>query len=191
MKGGKTLDDKIIIQHYWDRDERAIRETDEKYGSFCCSIAENILGNREDAGECVNDTYLKTWNAIPPQWPEVFPAFIGKIVRNTAFNRYKSLRTERRGGGLVPVVLDELDECIPDRNAEVECSTNELREAMNSFVGSLSERNRKIFLQRYWCTESVRDIAEKMNMTENSVSAVLKRTRKKLHKYLAERGFVP
>ena len=139
----------------------------------------------------MNDTYLKTWNAIPPHRPEVFPAFVGKIVRNTAFNRYKSLRTERRGGGQVPVVLDELDECIPDRTAEVECSTNELSEAMNSFVKSLSERNRKIFLRRYWCTESVRDIAEKMNMTENSVSAVRKRIRKKLHKYLAERGFEP
>ena len=189
MKGGKTLDDKIIIQHYWDRDERAISETDEKYGSFCFSIAENILGNKEDSGECVNDTYLKTWNTIPPQRPKIFPAFIGKIVRNLSYDRYARNKTAKREGGQINAVFDELEECIADRAADVECDENELKEAIDSFVQMLSVRNRKIFVRRYWYTESIKSIAEKMNMTENSVSAVLKRIRIKLQKYLAKRGF--
>ena len=183
------MDDKIIIQHYWDRDERAISETDEKYGSFCFSIAENILGNKEDSGECVNDTYLKTWNTIPPQRPKIFPAFIGKIVRNLSYDRYARNKTAKRGGGQINAVFDELEECIADRAADVECDENELKEAIDSFVQMLSVRNRKIFVRRYWYTESVKSIAEKMNMTENSVSAVLKRIRIKLQKYLAKRGF--
>ena len=89
------MDDRTIIQHYWDRDERAITETDEKYGSYCHKIAENILENSEDAKECVNDTYLKTWNSVPPEWPKIFPAFIGKIVRNTAFNYYTRIHAKK------------------------------------------------------------------------------------------------
>ena len=183
------MDDKTIIQHYWDRDERAVTETDEKYGAYCCSIAENILNNREDAKECVNDTYLKTWNAIPTQWPKVFPAFIGKIVRNLAFNRYSMSRAEKRGGGQIHIVLDELEECIPDRSAAIEHDADELTEEINSFLDSLSEKNRKIFMLRYWGTENVGDIARIMKMSENSVSAVLSRLRRKLHKHLDERGF--
>lgn len=183
------MDDKVIIQHYWDRDERAITETDEKYGSFCLRIAENITGNKEDSKECVNDTYLKTWNTIPPQRPRVFPAFIGKIVRNLSYNRYAYNRTARRGGGQINEVFDELAECLTDRSAEVSGDEKELKEAINSFLGTLSARDRNIFLRRYWYTESIKAIAEKMKMKENSVCAVLKRIRKKLQGYLAERGF--
>ncbi len=183
------MDDKIIIQHYWERDERAIDETAEKYGGFCSAIAEGILNNREDAAECVNDTYLKTWNSIPPQKPKVFPAFIGKIVRNLSFNRYMMNKALKRGGGQIELVLDELEESIPDNSSDIESNEAELKEAIESFVSTLSERNRKIFIRRYWLTEDVRYIAQKMNMSENSVSAVLKRIRKKLQKYLTERGF--
>ena len=109
------MDDNTIIQHYWDRDERALTETAEKYGTYCCSIAENILSDREDAKECVNDTYLRAWNTIPPQRPKVLPAFIGRIVRNIAFDLYRKMNASKRGGGQVPLVLDELEECIPDR----------------------------------------------------------------------------
>lgn len=185
------MDDKTIIQHYWDRDERAISETDEKYGNFCSSIAENILESREDARECVNDTYLKTWNALPPQWPEILPAFLGKIVRNLALNRYESDRRQKRGGGQIPLVLDELADCLSDNSENFECSQNELSEAIDSFLDTLSARNREIFVMRYWYTESVSYISQTMKMSENSVFAVLNRTRKKLQKYLDERGFGP
>ncbi len=185
------MDDKIIIAHYWERNECAISETSEKYGLFCKSIAENILNNKEDARECVNDTYLKLWNSIPPNRPGNFPAFIGKIVRNLAFDRYVRNKALKRGGGQISIVLDELEECIPDKSADAECDENELKEVIEAFVKSLSYRNRKIFVRRYWYTQSVREISEKMNMSENSVSAVLMRIRKKLHKYLVERGFEP
>lgn len=189
VRGGKVLDDKEIIQHYWDRDERAISETADKYGVFCFSIADSILNNREDANECVNDTYLKTWNTIPPQRPRIFPAFIGRIVRNLSFNRYMMNKALKRGGGQIETVLDELEESIPDNLSDIESDADSLKETIESFVSTLSERNRKIFVRRYWLTEDVRYIAEKMNMSENSVSAVLKRIRKKLQKYLNERGF--
>lgn len=185
------MDDKTIIQHYWDRNECAISETDEKYGAFCCSIAENILENKEDAKECVNDTYLKTWNSLPPHWPKIFPAFIGRIVRNLAFNRYNSERTLKRGGGQISIALDELDECIPDKCSDFVCDKSELSEVIDSFLDTLSKKNRQIFVLRYWYTENISYISRIMNMTENNVSVVLNRLRKKLHKYLSERGFKP
>ncbi len=185
------MDDKTIIQLYWDRDERAVTETDSKYGTFCCRIAENILGNKEDAKECVNDTYLKTWNAIPPQWPKVFHAFIGKIVRNLAFNRYNSQRTVKRGGGQINIALEELEECLPDKSADLSKTESDLSEAVNTFLGTLSRKNRQIFVLRYWYTENTGYIAGVMNLTENNVSVSLNRMRKKLFSYLSERGFKP
>lgn len=191
MKGGKILDDRTIIQHYWDRDECAITETDEKYGSYCHKIAENILENSEDAKECVNDTYLKTWNSVPPEWPKIFPAFIGKIVRNTAFNYYTRIHAQKRGGSMTEVVLEELDECIPDKNAEFIQDDSELTGIINTFLESLSERNREIFVLRYWYNEKISYIAATMKMSENSVFSVLNRMRKKLRKILEEKGVKP
>lgn len=185
------MDDNTIIQHYWDRDERALTETAEKYGTYCCSIAENILSDREDAKECVNDTYLRAWNTIPPQRPKVLPAFIGRIVRNIAFDLYRKMNASKRGGGQVPLVLDELEECIPDRMQQVECDEDVLSEAVNDFVAALSAKNRKIFVLRYWYSEAVSDIAKSMNISENSVSVTLNRLRRKLQNYLAERGLKP
>lgn len=191
MKGGKILDDRTIIQHYWDRDERAITETDKKYGSYCHKIAENILENSEDAKECVNDTYLKTWNSVPPEWPKIFPAFIGKIVRNTAFNYYTRIHAQKRGGSMTEVVLEELDECIPDKNAEFIQDDCELTGIINTFLESLSERNREIFVLRYWYNEKISYIAATMKMSENSVFSVLNRMRRKLRKILEEKGVKP
>lgn len=185
------MDDNKIIQLYFDRDESAIAKTDEKYGRFCFHIADRILGSHEDSKECVDDTYLKTWNAIPPQRPNVFPAFIGKIARNLALTRYEMQRTAKRGGGQTAAVLDELDECIPDKNAEFGKSESDLSEAIDSFLDTLPKRNRDIFVLRYWYTESIKDIAKAMKMSENSVFAVLNRIRKKLRSYLSERGLKP
>lgn len=183
------MDDQIIIQHYWDRNEIALTETSEKYGSYCSSIAENIVNNAEDAQECVNDTYLKVWNEIPPKWPKVFQAFLGKIVRNLAYDCYRRKNAEKCGGGQICAVFDELAECLPDKSAEIECERKELSLALNSFLLELPERNRKIMVMRYWYADSIKTIALTMNMTENSVAAVLNRLRQKLQKYLNERGF--
>ena len=106
------MDDAKIVQLYFDRDEQAIPATADKYGNYCTSIAKNILGNHEDAEECVNDTYLNTWNAIPPHRPKMLSTFLGKIVRNLAFNRYKHNTADKRGGGEITSVLDELANCV-------------------------------------------------------------------------------
>ena len=184
-------DDQTIIQLYWDRNEEALAETAEKYGSFCSSIAENILHDMEDVKECVNDTYLKTWNSIPSNRPRIFPAFLGKIVRNLSFNRYKYSRTAKRGGGQISVVLDELAECIPDKDAIIDFEGNELAEAMNDFVASLSERDRNVFVMRYWYTDSIGKIASELHLSENNVSVILARLKTKLRAHLAERGLKP
>ena len=102
------MDDAQIVQLYWDRNEQAIHATSDKYGNYCASIAKNILGNQEDAEECVNDTYLNAWNAMPPHRPSILSTFLGKITRNLSFNRYKHNTANKRGGGELPVVLEEL-----------------------------------------------------------------------------------
>ncbi|MBE6853872.1 MAG: sigma-70 family RNA polymerase sigma factor [Ruminococcus sp.] len=182
------MDDRKIIKLYLERNEKAISCTAEKYGAYCFFISDNILKDKADADECVNDTYLKTWNSIPPHKPEKLSAFLGKIVRNLSFNRYKMKRAEKRGGGQIEVVLDELEECIPGKSVEEEIEKKELTAMLNTFVSSLSEKQKRVFVSRYWYACSVSDIARSMGMTETSVSVTLNRLRKKLCSYLAERG---
>ena len=141
------MDDKDIIELYLARNELAIKETADKYGAYCTSIARNILGNEEDAGECVNDTYLNTWDAIPPTRPSIFSAFLAKITRNLAFNVYRRNHAEKRGSGEIALVLDELGECISGKNdVEQEVEKNELIETINSFLENLEPRKRNIFV---------------------------------------------
>lgn len=184
------MQDEQIVQLYWDRNEQAIPETDTKYGKYCTAIADNILGSREDAQECVNDTYLNAWNTMPPHRPKILSTFLGKIVRNLSFNRYKHSRAQKRGGGETALVLDELCDIVSDKeNVEEAFSHKELAEAISKFLSELSQEKRYTFLRRYWYTDSVKDIAEKCGRSENSVSVELNRTRKKLCDYLKERGF--
>lgn len=154
------MKDSDIIQLYWDRNDRAISETSDKYGRYCRSIAKNILENEQDAEECVNDTYLNAWNAMPTHWPEQLSAFLGKLTRNLSFNRYKYNRAEKRGGGEFTLVLDELADCVSGKdNVEQEIDRRELTEAVNAFVAGLPERKRKIFVRRYWYADPVSEIA--------------------------------
>lgn len=184
------MDDKSIVQLYWDRDEQAISATSEKYGNYCTTIARNILGNNEDADECVNDTYLHVWNSIPPHRPQILSAFLGKITRNLSLNRYKMNTADKRGGGEIPAVLDELAEIVSGKeNVESEIDRKELSRTINEFLGTLSNDKRNIFVCRYWFSESVIEIAKRHHMTENNVSVQLNRVRRKLHDYLLERGF--
>lgn len=184
------MDDAKIVQLYWERDEQAIPATAAKYGNYCTSIAKNILGSPEDAEECVNDAYLNAWNSIPPNRPSILSAFLGKIVRNVSLNRYKHNAADKRGGGELPVVLDELSDLVSGKDdVEQEMDRKELVKAMDGFLGSLSPDKRSIFVSRYWYTNSVSEIAERHGMTAGAVSMTLNRLRLKLHNYLLERGF--
>lgn len=184
------MDDAKIVQLYLDRDEQAIPETANRYGNYCTSIAKNILGNYEDAEECVNDTYLNTWNAIPPHRPKMLSTFLGKIVRNLAFDRYKYNAADKRGGGELPLVLDELAGCVSgSENVEQTYERKELVTVINGFLATLPEEKRNIFVCRYWYTDSIADIAARYDMAYPAVSMMLSRLRTKLHNYLIERGY--
>lgn len=185
-----TVDDSKIIQLYWDRNELAIPATSEKYGSYCAAIARNILSCAEDVEECVNDTYLNAWNSMPPNRPNVLSAFLGKITRNLSLNKYKQLSADKRGGGELPAVLDELSEIVSGGDsAQQTLDAKELTEAINDFLKTLSPEKRSIFICRYWYADSVTAIAKRRRLRENAVSMTLSRLRGKLKRYLIERGF--
>lgn len=184
------MDDKEIIQMFRDRDENALAVISKKYGPYCFAIARNILGNQEDAEECVSDAYLNLWNSIPPAEPEALSVYLGKIVRNLSFNLYKKKKAKKRGYGQIPVVLDELSELISNTStAESQWNEKLLIESINEFLAVLPEKKRTIFVLRYWYSYSIKEIAQKFGMPENTVTVQLKRTRKKLHNYLKEKEF--
>lgn len=184
------MDDNAIIRLYWDRDDRAISVTARKYGNYCKTIARNILGSEEDAEECVNDAYLNAWNSIPPHCPKQLSTFLGKITRNLSFNKYKHNHAEKRGGGEITLVLDELSDFVSSvDNVEQIIDRQELAKAISSFLKSLSIEKRNIFVRRYWYADSVSDIAGDYGMLQGTVSKILERTRKQLKAYLTERGF--
>lgn len=183
------MEDHEIIQLYWDRDEAAIGATDEKYGAYCTAIARNILPSPEDAEECVSDTWLHAWNAMPPQWPNILSAFLGRITRNLSFNRCRFTHAQKRFGGELPLVLEELEECVSSGETPEEAlDRRALVEALESFLDTLPPSKRELFVDRYWYARSVGEIAKRRHMTENHVSVTLSRLRGKLRRHLTERG---
>lgn len=145
------MEDREIVNLYWERNSNAIKETASKYGGYCKAIAKNILGNNEDAEECVNDIYLNTWNSIPPNRPNVLSTYLGKITRNLSFDRFRHRHADKRGGGEIELVLDELGECVSGADSvEQEVEKKELIRAINSFLDTLSQEKCNIFLCRYW-----------------------------------------
>lgn len=184
------MEDSGIIALYWARDQEAIRETSEKYGAYCGSIAQNILGNSADAEECVNDTWLKAWDSMPPQRPAVLSAFLDRITRNLSLNRYHIRAAAKRGGGEVPLVLDELAEVAPGgESVEGALDRRELIRAVDRFLERLPPEKRGIFLSRYWYFDPVAEIAARFGRTENNVAVMLSRLRQKLRRELLEGGF--
>ena len=173
-----------ILDLYFARDERAIEETARQYGHVCMQVSMSILHSRPDAEECVNDTYLKTWNAIPPERPSHFKAFLCKITRRLSLNRYRNQRRACRNKDL-EVAMEELGDCIP----APEEPSYELTEHITAFLRDLNEIDRRIFMQRYWHAVSVMDLARMEGMTSNAVSLRLHKTREKLRAYLEERGY--
>lgn len=184
------MDDSQIIALYWQRDERAIPATAEAYGGYCFRIADNILHEPQDAEECLNDVWLRAWNTIPPHRPKLLSAFLGRITRNRALNMYASRSAQKRGGGNMEVVFEELAECVSGRDSvEDAVAAQALGEALNAFLASMPTKKRKVFLRRYWYADSVAEIARTMGMTENHVSVLLHRQRAALKQFLTERGF--
>ncbi len=184
------MDDRTIIDLFWQRDERAIPATAAKYGGYCAAIARNLLTDESDTEECLNDTWLRAWNAIPPQRPQSLSVFLGRICRNLALNRLRHDRALRRGGGQLPFVLEELDACIADHTTvEGRLDEQELAQAINDFLARLPRRLRQIFVLRYFYTESTAAIAQKTGMSQTAVTSSLSRIRAKLKIHLTERGF--
>ena len=183
------MTDEQIIELFWQRSERAISATDEKYGRMCHGIAFRILDDREDSEECVNDGYLRLWQHIPPQRPACFPAFLGRIVRNLALNLYEKTNASKRGRGAVPLALEELSECIPgkdDITAQTEGKL--LRQILSEFICSLKAEEKAIFLLRYWELRPVAQIATLCRCSESKVKMSLHRTRLKLRAVLEREG---
>lgn len=184
------MEDNKIVELYWQKNENAIKESNSKYGAYCFAIADNILHSKEDSEECVNDTWLKTWNAIPPQRPLNLQMFLAKITRNLSFNRFNARSAEKRGGGEIILVLDELAECIAcETDVANEYEARALGLCIREFVRLLPERDGNVFVRRYFFTEPIAEIAKKYDLTENNVMVILSRTRTKLKTHLAKEGF--
>lgn len=185
------MEDKEIVKLYWDRNERAIQETSVKYGRYCRRIAYNILMNKEDADESVNDTWLKTWEAIPPHFPEVLATFVGKITRRISLNKWHSRTRKKRGGGQVELALEELDECISsEKDVEQTIEYKELLQIINRFLGKLPETERDLFVCRYWFFASIQELSNKFAFSESKTKSMLFRIREKLKVYLEEEGYL-
>lgn len=183
------MDDETIIELFFARSEQAIRELDRKYGKACYRLSYNILNNSQDAEECVNDAYLGTWNAIPPERPNPLIAFLWKIVRNLSIMRYHANTAQKRTC-YYAVALDELEDCLAShRTVDSEIDEKELIRTIEKFLKMLSAENRVIFMPRYWFFDSYAEIAEQTGVSEKNVSVKLTRIRKQLQKYLKERGY--
>ena len=184
------MNDKSIVDLYFNRDEEAITQTDKKYGRYCYSIAYNILMSKEDAEESVSDTYMTAWKAIPPRRPSVLSTFLGKITRHISIDRWRERSAYKRGGGEVTLALEELEDCVAGlQNVEMEYERKELIQAYVKFLDILPVTERRVFLCRYWYVDSVEAIAEKFGFSQSKVKTMLHRTRAKLRKQLAEEGY--
>ena len=184
------MDDDKIIDLFWQRNEMAIEAAGQKYQRYCFSIGYDILKNKEDVEECVNDTYFRAWEAIPPTKPNNLAVFLGTITRRLALNLYKKKRADKRGGGQVEIVLSELEEAIPDGSAslEKELEREEIIKTINGFLKDLPEKQRNVFVRRYWHMKSIEDIAKDYQLTISNVKQMLFRARKQLKLRLEEEG---
>lgn len=185
------MDDREIIALYFDRDEAAIAESQRKYGTYCTTIARNITESVQDAEECVSETWLRAWNSIPPQKPTFLKAFLAKITRNLALDRVRQKKAECRGGGSVPLALDELSECLTSRDTvEEQVDARELGRAIGGFVRGLKQRDGDLFLRRYFYMDTLEDAAAFVGMDPKNAAVSLHRSRKKLEDYLKKEGYV-
>lgn len=185
------MEDEAIVTMYWARQEEAIHASAQKYGRYCHAIAQNILRDEADAGECVNDTWLGAWNAMPTHRPANLGGFLGKITRRIAIKRWQAMRAEKRGGGETALVLEELEGCIASGADPVETlEAAELARVLDGFVRALPETERKVFLCRYWYMDPVASIAAQFGFSTSKVKSMLHRTRQRLREYLKKEDFM-
>lgn len=181
------IDDKRIIELLFERSEKGLVELDVKYGKLCHKLSYNILNSRQDAEECVNDAYLGVWNAIPPTKPDPLRAYVCKVVRNISLKLYHKKEAEKRSSEY-DVALQELEDCLPaPSTVEAEVETMELALMIEQFLDTMNDENSVIFLRRYWFSDTYAEIAERMGISEKSVSMRLVRIRKQMRQYLLER----
>ena len=183
------MEDAQIIELFFARSEDAISELDKKYGKLCHKLADNILASAQDAEECVNDTYMSAWNAMPDKRPERLAPFLGKITRNHALSRMRGRARQKRGGGELALALEELDECIPSpADVEREVEHRELAAAVGAFIDGLPNPERQVFVSRYWYLAPVDEIADKFGFSRSKTASILFRCRNKLQKFLQQEG---
>ena len=183
------MEDKDIIDLYWQRNDCAIEESDRKYGHYCHTIAYNICSSSEDSEECVSDTWFKSWNLMPPKRPEVLRSFFGSICRNLALDLWRHRRAVKRGGGEIEFVYDELSDCISGgTEPEIIVEANELEAAIRDFIHALPEHDRRTFLARYYFMLPVKEIAKRQNEGLSKTKMCLYRTREKLKETLVKEG---
>ncbi|MBE6956996.1 MAG: sigma-70 family RNA polymerase sigma factor [Ruminococcaceae bacterium] len=183
------MEDNQIIDLYWARSQQAIEESEAKYGTYCRSVAWNILSRPEDAEECVNDTWLRAWNAMPPQRPTVLRAFFGALTRNLSLDRWRRERAEKRGGGTVELALEELEDCLAAREqVERTVEAQETARLISDFLRGQTRQDRQLFLRRYWYLDDIRTLCRRFGMGESQVKSRLHRMRKKLKQELEQEG---
>lgn len=181
------MDDNQIIDMLFQRDENAIRAIDEKYGARLNALAANILQSREDGLECVNDAYMRVWKNIPPAKPEHLFAYVASVARNIAIDLIRKNNAGKRQARIVELTK-ELEECIGDSGLQTHLDKEDVGDMLSDFLNSIDENKRIIFLRRYWYSDSIKDISERMQMSESAVKVSLHRTRKELRKYLESEG---
>lgn len=183
------MEDKKIVDLYWNRNEEAIAESQQKYGHYCYSIAYHILYNNEDSQECVNDTFLKAWEAMPPHRPTILSTFLGKITRRLALNYYRNQNAQKRGGQEITCSFDELEAMIPTQSqVDEQLKSEEITKILNAFLENMDPGQRKVFVCRYWYCESIEEIADRFHFSQSKVKMILKRNRDKLREQLEKEG---
>lgn len=184
------MKDEEIVELYWQRSEEAIRQTSAKYETYLSKIAFNVLSDYEDCRECINDTYLVAWNSMPNQRPDVLPAYLGKIIRRLSIDVFRKKKRKKRYASEYALSLSEMEDCFADNETpEQFIDAKLLDEAINSFVHTLPDEARKVFIGRYFFFDSVKRIAAYSGVSETSVKVILFRTRQKLKEYLVKEGF--
>ena len=183
------MTDSKIIDLLFARDENALAVIEQKYGGYCRTVACHILEDEQDAEECVSDTWMRAWNSMPTNRPRLLAPYLGKLTRWISLSRLRERMSLKRGGGELPLVLDELAEVVPSgEDVEKRLEMKELAQAVRAFLGRIDETQAQVFLSRYWYIASVAEIAEKFGFTESKVTAMLHRTRTALRRYLKEEG---
>lgn len=183
------MEDQEIIALYWARSEDAIRQTSDKYAPYCGGIIRRVLGDGRDAEECLSDTWLGAWNAMPPQRPRYMPAFLGRIARNTALDRYSYNSAQRRNDGGFEAVLEELADCVGGLPMEETLDLRQLGEAISAYLEQTAPAVQLVFLRRYWYCDTIAELAAATGFTQSKIKSMLRRTRQGLRAYLVKEGY--